>query len=180
LNIGDVLEISVTGVPELQLKTAIGADGEALFPTLGPIKAANQPLSELRRRVRELLPTKVFRRRTADGRDFPIVVQPDEISIGIAEYGPVYLTGDVAKPGSVGYRAGLTALQAIAPAGGYDVVRFKGKNTFLDSADARSEYDELWIADEDNKLSPGDVLEIALRLQDLAGPAAPEQTKAGR
>jgi polysaccharide biosynthesis/export protein len=145
LNIGDVLEISVTGVPELQFRAAIGADGEASFPTLGPIKAANQPLSELRRRVRESLPTKVFRRRTADGRDFPIVVQPDEISVNVAEYGPVYLTGDVAKPGSVGYRAGLTALQAISLAGGYDVMRFKGKDPFLESADARSEYYELWI-----------------------------------
>jgi polysaccharide export outer membrane protein len=145
LNVGDVLDISVAGVPELQFKAAIGADGEASFPMLGPIKAANQPLSELRRRVRELLPTKVFRRRTVDGRDSPIVVQPDEISVSVAEYGPVYLTGDVAKPGSVGYRAGLTALQAIALAGGYDVMRFKGKDPFLESADARSEYYELWI-----------------------------------
>jgi polysaccharide export outer membrane protein len=145
LNIGDVLEISVAGVPELQFRAAIGADGEASFPTLGSIKAANQPLSELRRRVRELLPTKVFRRRTADGRDFPIVVQPDEISVSVAEYSPVYLNGDVAKPGAVGYRAGLTALQAIALAGGYDVMRFKGKDPFLESADARSEYYELWI-----------------------------------
>jgi polysaccharide biosynthesis/export protein len=35
-------------------------------------------------------------------------------------------------------------------------------------------------ADEDNDFSPGDLLEIALRLQDLAGPAAPEQTPTGR
>jgi polysaccharide export outer membrane protein len=35
-------------------------------------------------------------------------------------------------------------------------------------------------ADDDTELSPGDVLEIALRLQDLAGPAAPDQTPAGR
>jgi polysaccharide biosynthesis/export protein len=143
LNTGDVLDISVVGAPELQLRAAIGTDGEASFPMLGQIKASDQTLAEIRRIIRDLLPTKVFRHRTIEGREFPVVIQPEEISVTVAEYRPVYLNGDIAKPGAVSYRAGLTALQAIALAGGYDVMRFRG-DPFLESADFRSEYYDLW------------------------------------
>jgi polysaccharide biosynthesis/export protein len=144
LNTGDVLEISVVGAPELQLRAAISTDGEASFPMLGQIKASDQPLSEIRRVIRELLPTKVFRHRTVEGREFPVVIQPEEISVTVGEYRPVYLNGDIAKPGAVNYRAGLTALQAVALAGGFDVMRFRGRDPFLESADLRSEYYDLW------------------------------------
>ncbi|MBV9407003.1 MAG: polysaccharide biosynthesis/export family protein [Acidobacteriaceae bacterium] len=144
LNAGDILEITVVGAPELLFRAPIDDDGHAYFPMLGQISASDQPLSELRRTIRDLLPTKVFRHRTVEGREYPVVIQPDEISVTVAEYRPVYLNGDVAKPGAVPYRPGLTALQAVALAGGYDVMRFRGKDPFLESADLRSEYYDLW------------------------------------
>jgi polysaccharide export outer membrane protein len=62
----------------------------------------------------------------------------------VAEYRPVYLNGDVAKPGAQTYRPGMTVRQAIALAGGYDTMRFRSRDPFLDSADFHSDYYDLW------------------------------------
>jgi polysaccharide biosynthesis/export protein len=139
---GDVLEISALGMPDL--KQTIDVDGQVHFPVLGQMKAAGMSLPELRDKVRELLPSKVFRRKTQEGRDYPVIVTADEVTIDVAEYRPVYLDGDVAKPGAQTYRPGLTVRQAIALAGGYDVMRFRGRDPFLESADFRAEYYSLW------------------------------------
>ncbi len=141
---GDVLEIAALGMPDLKQRTTIDVDGQVHFPVLGQMKAAGMSLPELRSKVRELLPSKVFRRKTQEGRDYPVIVAADEVTIDVAEYRPVYLDGDVAKPGAQTYRPGLTVRQAIALAGGYDVMRFRGRDPFLESADFRAEYYALW------------------------------------
>jgi polysaccharide export outer membrane protein len=55
------------------------------------------------------------------------------------------VNGDVAKPGLQPYRPGLTVRQAIASAGGFDVMRFRSRDPFLESSDFKGEYDTLWI-----------------------------------
>src|SRR5437667_127472 len=62
----------------------------------------------------------------------------------LRESGRVYVNGDVAKRGQQAFRPGLTVRQALALAGGYDVMRFRAKDPFLESADLRSEYMSLW------------------------------------
>jgi polysaccharide export outer membrane protein len=144
LHPGDVLEISALGLSELRQTSSINPDGQASLPLVGSIKAAGLSLAKLREKIGELLPTKVFRRRTMDGREYPVVVALDEILITVAEYRPVYLDGDVAKPGAQTYRPGMTVRQALALAGGYDVMRFHGRDPFLETADFRAEYYSLW------------------------------------
>src|SRR5580704_3722470 len=141
---GDVLEVAAVGLPDLKQSTTIDVDGQAYFPIVGQLKAAGMSLSELRDKIRELLPGKVIRRRTQDGREYPVIVTADEVTIAVAEYRPVYLDGDVARPGAQAYRPGLTVRQAIALAGGYDVMRFRGRDPFLEAADFRAEYYTLW------------------------------------
>jgi polysaccharide export outer membrane protein len=141
---GDVLEIAAVGLPDLKQSTAIDVDGQAYFPVAGQVKAAGLSLPELRDKIRELLPGKVFRRRTVEGREYPVILTPDEVTITVVEYRPVYLDGDVARPGAQAYRPGLTVRQAIALAGGYDVMRFRGRDPFLEAADFRAEYYSLW------------------------------------
>ena len=142
---GDVLEIAAVGVLDIRSKATVDVDGRALFPLIGPVNASGLTISEIQANVREVLPTKVFRRRSEDGRQYPIVLTPDEVLVSIAEYRPVYVNGDVAKPGPQPYRPGLTVRQAIATAGGFDVMRFRAKDPFLESSDLKGEYDSQWI-----------------------------------
>jgi len=142
---GDVIEIAAVGAPDIRSRASVDVDGRAIFPLIGPVKAAGLTISAIQANVRELLPTKVFRRRSDDSREYPIVLTPDEILVSIVEYRPVYVNGDVAKPGPQPYRPGLTVRQAIASAGGFDVMRFRAKDPFLESADIKAEYDSQWL-----------------------------------
>jgi polysaccharide export outer membrane protein len=74
-----------------------------------------------------------------------VVIDPEEISVDIAEYRPVYVSGDVSKPGELAYRLGMTVRQAVALAGGYDLLRFRAdRDPIMQVADLRSEYETLW------------------------------------
>jgi polysaccharide export outer membrane protein len=142
---GDTLELSVAGAPDLRQRIPINVQGVASFPLVGDIAAAGKTLNEVRSKVQETLPTKEFRLRTNDGREVPIIVSPQAIDVTIAEYRPVYLNGDVSKPGEVAYRPGLTVRQAISLGGGYDVMRLRMNNPFLEQADLRGDYESQWL-----------------------------------
>jgi polysaccharide export outer membrane protein len=144
LAVGDVIEISAVGLPELHHRAPVDPDGNITLPMGGVVKVKDLPLAEVQVKVRDILPSREFRRRNELGREYPVILTPGEISVTIAEYRPVYLNGDVAKPGEQAYRPGLTVRQAIALAGGYDVMRFRMNNPFLEQADLRSEYNALW------------------------------------
>jgi polysaccharide export outer membrane protein len=141
---GDVLEISAASLPELKQRAQVDPDGDISLPFGGRIHAAGLTLSEVQAKVRESLPAKEFRRRTDEGREYPVILTPGEIGVVIAEYKPIYLNGDVSKPGEQLYRPGMTVRQAVALAGGYDIMRFRMNNPFLEQADLQSDYKTAW------------------------------------
>lgn len=145
LAVGDVIEISVISLPELHQISEIDQDGEILLPLGGTLQAKGLTLPELRKQVRQMLPTKEFYRQSNEGHEYPIPIAPGEVQVRVAEYRPVYLNGDVAKPGEQPFRPGLTVRQAIALAGGYDVMRFRMNNPFLEQSDLKGEYNSLWM-----------------------------------
>jgi polysaccharide export outer membrane protein len=112
---------------------------------VGRLAVAGLSVSEVVEKVRQLLPNKLYRRRSEDGREFPVAVAPDEVTIRVLEYRPVYLNGDIAKPGEQALLPGMTVRQAVALAGGFDFARFRMTNPFLELSDLRGEYDRLWI-----------------------------------
>lgn len=145
LGAGDMLSFTVAGLPELTTKTPVDIDGEAIFPLIGPMPVAGLSLPQALAKVQAVLPAKEFRRHAEDGREFPIIIAPSDISLAVFEYRPVYLNGDVAKPGEEPFRPGLTVRKAVALAGGFDVLRFKMDNPFLQLSDLTSDYNTLWV-----------------------------------
>src|SRR5713101_5477031 len=144
LDVGDVLEISVAGVPDLRQRVAVQLDGSISFPLLGTFVVAGLPPSEVRAKIQATLPTKVFRQRAPDGREIVIVIEPDQVTASVVEYRPIYVNGDVSRPGAQAYRPLMTVRQAVALSGGYEIMRFRMNNPFLEAADFRSEYESLW------------------------------------
>jgi polysaccharide export outer membrane protein len=144
VNIGDVLEVTVAGVPELRNRAAVQIDGNVSLPLVGALPVAGLPLPQIRAKIGAALASKVFRQRTPDGREAVIVINADEVTTVVAEYRPVYVNGDVSKPGEYPYRPATTARQLVAVAGGYDIMRIRMNNPYLESADLRSEYGSLW------------------------------------
>jgi O-antigen/teichoic acid export membrane protein len=48
LGVGDVIEFSAAGVPELKQRSRVDSQGEVSFPLVGQVEAAGRPLSEVR------------------------------------------------------------------------------------------------------------------------------------
>jgi polysaccharide export outer membrane protein len=129
---GDVLEISVPGVPGLHRRTPVDAAGQVSLPLVGQVDAAGKSVSELRATLRDLLVAKNITRRP-------------EVVIDIAEYRPLYIGGDVVKPGSYPYRPGMTVRDAIALAQGYDSLHLRGRDPMVEAANAQADYDSYAI-----------------------------------
>lgn len=142
---GDILELVAVGLPDLRERVLIDVDGLAHFPLIGPIQVAGATVAQVRANVQIELTKKVFRRRVPDGREFPVVLTPDEVTVLVAQYRPVYLNGDVSKPGEQPYRPRMTVHQAITMAGGYEIMRFRMNNPLMDAADFRHELTALHV-----------------------------------
>ena len=141
---GDVLQLSVVGFPDMKQRTPINVDGEVMLPLIGNLRASGQTVNELSSVVKGRFANKVLQQRSPDGRTATIVVAPDEVTIDILEYRPIYVRGDVAKPGEQFFRPGMTARQAVAVAGGYDLVRMRATNPIQESAKLRGEAMTYW------------------------------------
>jgi len=78
--------------------------GSFLYPFLGEVQAKNKTISEL-----QFLLTSSLK----DG----YLVDP-KVYVGILEYRPFFINGEVGKPGGFAYQPGLTVRKAISLAGG--------------------------------------------------------------
>jgi polysaccharide export outer membrane protein len=145
LQAGDTLEISVTTFPEVKQRVPIQLDGTISYPLIGRMPVAGLSAAELQAKLQAALAAKVFRRRTPDGRESSVVIDPDEVTATVIEYRPIYVNGDVAKPGQQVYRPLMTVRQAIALAGGYDVMQLRINDPIMETANLVGEYQSLWI-----------------------------------
>lgn len=144
LHVGDVIEISVARAPELKQRVPVQLDGSISFPMMGNLPVAGLTPSEAQSRIQAILATKVFRQRLSDGRDNEIMIDHDEVTATVVEYRPIYVNGDVSKPGEYAYRPLMTVRQAVALSGGYELMRYRMQNPVLEAADLRAEYESLW------------------------------------
>src|SRR5689334_22952528 len=65
---GDVIEISVSGVPELRQRAPVQLDGSITFSVLGTFMVEGVEFSEVRGKIQSAVASKIFRLRTPDGR----------------------------------------------------------------------------------------------------------------
>ncbi len=141
IHAGDVIEIAVAGLPEMRMRSNVQPDGAVSIPLLGAVNVAGLTPAELRQTVQSRLAQKVYRLRANDGREVLVVIKPDEVSAAIVEYRPIYVNGDVSKPGELAYRPEMTVRQAISLAGGIDIVASRATNSAAEAAVARGEYE---------------------------------------
>lgn len=120
LRSGDVLELAVINAPELSQRIPVEINGKATFPLIGEVQVDGISLEKLRENVRARLANSIYRPRSETAGSNVGTIQQSHVSLRVAEYRPVYVTGAVAKPGEIPFRPGLTVRQAISIAGGYD------------------------------------------------------------
>lgn len=138
---GDTIEISVAGIPELRQQTTVQPDGAIALPLVGALAVDGLTPAELRTNVQAQLARKIYRLRGTDGREILTVIQPEEVSAAIVAYRPIYVTGDVAKPGEQTFRPEMTVRQALALAGGEESPQARLPKPSRDLSTLKSEYE---------------------------------------
>jgi polysaccharide biosynthesis/export protein len=144
LQSGDVVEISVAGVPELKQRAPVQFDGSITFPLVGTLMVEGILFSEVRSKMQSAVAGKIFRMRTPDGRELPRIFERDEVAAAIVEYRPVFVTGDVSRPGEQVFRPRMTVRQALASAGGFSAPA-RANTTSFEASNLRSEYITVWL-----------------------------------
>jgi polysaccharide biosynthesis/export protein len=124
LRAGDAIEISIAGVSEVKQRFVLDLDGQISVPLVGVIKAEGSTIGELRDKLQHILPR--------------------DIAVNMVDYSPVYINGDVVKPGELRFRPNMTVRQAVALAGGYEVMRYHLVDPVIQSADLGADYQTLW------------------------------------
>jgi polysaccharide export outer membrane protein len=143
LDVGDVLEITAVSVPSLRQRVTVAPNGMVSFPFVGELQAAGTVLSDLRQQLREKISARDIRLVGSDGREIRTAIAADEIGLEVAEYRPVLLSGDVARPGQQPFQPGMTVRRALAAAGGIDPRRVRIGNPFLEAPELQSQYENL-------------------------------------
>ncbi len=104
LQAGEKIHVTVYGEPSLSGDYQIDPSGLVSLPLAGTLKAAGLTQQQLEQAL-----TAKF----AGG-----YLKDPKITVGISEFRPFYIVGEVEKPGAYPYTGGLTVLSAIAIAGG--------------------------------------------------------------
>lgn len=110
---GDKLKVTVFDEPNLTGEYLIGASGELAFPLLEAIPAEGRSADQIAAALTSAL---------ADGG---YVLDP-RVAVEVLQYRPIYILGEVGRPGEYPYTGELTYLQAVAKAGGFTPRADKG------------------------------------------------------
>src|SRR5262249_31862844 len=101
---GDRLTIKVFDQEQLSGNFIVDGTGEIMLPLAGKVNVAGLTIAEAQQLIQE---------RFADG----VLAQP-VVSVRLPEYRPIFVTGDVRRPGSYRFIFGASVKSAIATAGG--------------------------------------------------------------
>lgn len=177
LLVGDVVAVSVAGLPDLSREAEVQLDGSLSLALVGEVAAAGRTLKDVREVIRASIASRLVPVYTSDGEEHLRTVSRDDVTVWIAEYRPLFVSGEVARPGEFRYRPGITVRQAIAAAGG--VVPEPVAGPAINTAGLEADYRGAWhvlAADEARiwRLRTELGEDIAFDPQGL--PPAPERT----
>ena len=148
LGANDRLRITVFGQPTLTGEYTLDGNGVLSFPLIGNLPAEGVTTSQLQKAIA--------------GKLSPDYLVNPNVSAEVITRRPFYVIGEVQKPGNYSYVTSLTAINAVAMAGGF--TRRARKNDFYvrrTSADGQTVRVE---AHSGTVLQPGDTLEVRERL----------------
>jgi len=149
---GDVLDVRFAYHPEESQRAPVRNDGRINLPATGDIDAAGLTVKELETIILEKASVRL---------------RGPEVNIVIAELAEhkVFVTGQVARPGFVPFRPGMTSLQAIVERGGFlddakmtDVLHLHRRGASTESRKIDLEDAFEGNAPDVNVLAPNDVI----------------------
>jgi protein involved in polysaccharide export with SLBB domain len=105
IHVGDALNVRFYGTPELNTKATVRSDGRISLELVGDVQAAGQT-------------TETFARIL--GARYAHELLDPTVTVAVESFGgQIFVAGEVTHASAINYAHGMTALQAIASAGGF-------------------------------------------------------------
>lgn len=143
---GDRLRVTVFNEKELSGEFDVDSVGKINMPLVGEIPVAKLTIAEVTNSIVDKLNTGYLR--------------DPKVSIDVMNYRPFFILGEVLKPGNYPFSNGMTAVNAVAVAGGYTYRADKDNLTVVRAGDqTKTEYH----IDETGSVFPGDVVRVPER-----------------
>jgi protein involved in polysaccharide export with SLBB domain len=144
---GDRLRIQTYGEERLSGEFLVDGQGRIAFPLIGQVAADDKTADELQ----SLLTAKLGEQALRNPR----------ITVEVLNYRPVYILGEVSKPGEFPFSAQLRVYSLVAKAGGF-TYRANRKLVYIQHAGAPGEI--AYRLDSTTLVQPGDTVRIGDRL----------------
>jgi polysaccharide export outer membrane protein len=141
---GDQLRIITFGNEQLTGQFRVDDQGKIAMPLIGNIDAAGLAPSDFATKLSETLKAQKF-------------LKDPSVSVEVLAYRPIYVLGEVAKPGQYPYQPGMTMLTAVAIAGGYTYRAFEDYASDIRTSNGAAEEGKVMPR---SFLAPGDVIKI--------------------
>ncbi|MEO1308161.1 MAG: polysaccharide biosynthesis/export family protein [Pseudomonadota bacterium] len=123
---GDKIEFDILDDDEEVRTISVAQDGQVQLPLLGTLVVSGLTVPEAIEKIR----TNYIERD---------LLKDPKISLAIAVFRPVFVLGDVARPGEVEFRPNMTVEQAVGLAGGPSTVTSNAEQQLLNEAVLRGE-----------------------------------------
>ena len=145
VQVGDRLTVTIYDEPNLSGVYEVNPSGYVNLPLIGSVPAVGLPANGLEREIMN--------------RYGGLLKEP-RVTIAVVEYRPIYMFGEVLKPGAYPYRPGLNALTAVTEAGG---LTYRGsRSTVLIQRAGQQTWNEYPLVSSVTIL-PGDLIRIPER-----------------
>jgi polysaccharide export outer membrane protein len=122
----------------------VNDSGAVALPLLGTIQAAGLTTAELERTI------------GADLVKAQLIRDPS-VSVEVLAYRPIFVLGEVNKPGQYAYQPGMTVVTAVAVAGGFTYRAVEDRAAIVRSVDGKAVEGR---AERQTYVQPGDVITI--------------------
>ncbi|HOY78102.1 MAG TPA: polysaccharide biosynthesis/export family protein [Hyphomonadaceae bacterium] len=143
---GDDVRITVFGQDNLTGRFVVTPQGSVSYPLIGEVTASGLTITELNKLITERLQAGY-------------VLQP-RVSIEMATYRPFYILGEVGRPGTYPFSAGLTVMNAVATAGGFS---YRANSQVVYIKHGNETFERRYALTSSTSVQPGDTVRISER-----------------
>jgi polysaccharide export outer membrane protein len=144
LMVGDKVRVTQYDVATETNEYTIDPAGAIIVPPLAPVAVAGMTPDAAAR---------LLEKRYVEGG----LLRSPRITLEVTAYGPIFVLGEVARPGEFSYKPGMSLLAAVAAAGGYSYRADKTRVFIRRSGDKLETVYEL---NADLVVMPGDVVRV--------------------
>jgi polysaccharide export outer membrane protein len=141
---GDQIRVITMAEDRLTGEFRVNDSGALALPLLGTVHAAGLTTAELE---------QVLGARLVQAQ----LIRDPSVSVEVSAYRPIFVLGEVNKPGEYPYQPGMTVVGAVAVAGGFTYRAVEDRASIVRGSEGKAAE---WRAERQTYVRPGDVITI--------------------